>query len=120
MFSPSRLMKVTPDLPVLVAENANVAKELIAGKLGRVDGDSDDPQLAEGDIVRIGGKKAGAYRDEAGKLCFIDTTCTHLGCEVTWNNAERTWDCPCHASRFRADGEVIEGPAVKPLNQVER
>jgi len=120
LFSPSRLMKVAPDLPVLVAENANVAKELFAGKLGRVDGDSDDPQLAEGDIVRIGGKKAGAYRDEAGKLCFIDTTCTHLGCEVTWNNAEGTWDCPCHASRFRADGEVIEGPAVKPLNRVER
>jgi glycine/D-amino acid oxidase-like deaminating enzyme/nitrite reductase/ring-hydroxylating ferredoxin subunit len=120
LFSPSRLMKVAPDLPVLVTENANVAKELIAGKLGRVESDSDDPQLAEGDIVRINGKKAGAYRTEAGDLRFIDTTCTHLGCEVTWNNAEHTWDCPCHASRFRADGEVLEGPAVKPLHQLER
>jgi Rieske Fe-S protein len=64
------------------------------------------------------GKRAGAYRDEEGKLYLVDTSCTHLGCETEWNHAEKTWDCPCHGSRYSISGDVIEGPAVKPLTNL--
>jgi Rieske Fe-S protein len=67
----------------------------------------------------MNGKRAGAFRDAEGKLHIVDTTCTHMGCEVDWNEAERTWDCPCHGSRYSYKGEVIEGPAKKPLGPIE-
>ncbi len=50
---------------------------------------------------------------------FIDTTCTHMGCKLKWNGAERTWDCPCHGSRFSPAGNVIDGSAFKPLDRIE-
>ncbi|WP_317889883.1 Rieske 2Fe-2S domain-containing protein [Sutcliffiella deserti] len=61
------------------------------------------------------GNKVGAYKDESGRYHLVHPTCTHMGCDVEWNDAERTWDCPCHASRFSYKGDVLEGPAVKPL-----
>ncbi|WP_315970404.1 Rieske 2Fe-2S domain-containing protein [Oceanobacillus picturae] len=66
------------------------------------------------------GKKAGAYRDKAGNIHVIKPTCTHMGCDVEWNDAERSWDCPCHGSRFSHTGSVIEGPAVKSLKKMEK
>ena len=77
--------------------------------------------LAPGEAA-VGGTGAGqvaAYRDEAGELHQVSAVCTHLRCIVTWNNAERTWDCPCHGSRFDVDGKVIQGPAVKDLEPKE-
>jgi Rieske Fe-S protein len=55
------------------------------------------------------------YRDEAGTLHAVSATCTHLGCIVAFNDAERAWECPCHGSRFAVDGSVLHGPATKPL-----
>ncbi|MGX6449432.1 FAD-dependent oxidoreductase, partial [Patulibacter sp. S7RM1-6] len=70
----------------------------------------------EGRIVKAGGKRTAAYRDEAGVLHAFSPVCTHLGCEVHFNPADRSWDCPCHGSRFDArDGSVLEGPAVHGL-----
>lgn len=72
-----------------------------------------------GGIVERNGTKVAAYRDEAGRLTLRSATCTHMGCIVAWNRAERTWDCPCHGSRFEPTGEVISGPAEAPLPPVE-
>ena len=68
-----------------------------------------------GAIVAVDGRKTAVYRDEAGATVLRSAACTHLGCTVAWNPAERTWDCPCHGSRFRPDGSVISGPAEAPL-----
>ena len=65
-------------------------------------------------VVR-GEEKIAAWRDDDGALHALSASCTHKGCTVTWNNADRTWDCPCHGSIFAADGSVIHGPARKPL-----
>ena len=71
----------------------------------------------EGKIVLVGGSKIAAYRDEQGKLSVKSAVCSHMGCIVRWNGAEKTWDCPCHGSRFQATGEVIFGPAEVPLSE---
>jgi Rieske Fe-S protein len=59
--------------------------------------------------------KLAVYRDEASGLHVRSAICPHLGCIVAWNSAEKSWDCPCHASRFGVDGEVLHGPAGSPL-----
>lgn len=60
-----------------------------------------------------------AFCDDAGVLHKVSAVCTHLGCTVTWNRAERSWDCPCHGSRFDPDGRVLQGPAVKDLRKID-
>jgi Rieske Fe-S protein len=69
----------------------------------------------EGRILDRDGKRVAAYRGEDGTTVLRSAICTHLGCEVAWNTAERTWDCPCHGSRFKPTGEVLAGPAESPL-----
>jgi Rieske Fe-S protein len=74
-------------------------------------------EVGEGAIVHSAGSKVAGYRDETGALHAVSARCTHLGCQVAWNDAEHTWDCPCHGSRFRPDGTIIEGPATRPLDR---
>ena len=69
----------------------------------------------QGAIIRQGARKFAVYRDGEGDLHALSAACTHLGCVVSWNPAEKSWDCPCHASRFDVDGTVLHGPAMKPL-----
>src|ERR1035437_9523288 len=69
----------------------------------------------EAGIVKLDGKKCGAYRDESGKLHLVSAECTHLKCMVLWNNDEKSWDCPCHGSRFSYEGKVMNGPANTDL-----
>jgi glycine/D-amino acid oxidase-like deaminating enzyme/nitrite reductase/ring-hydroxylating ferredoxin subunit len=69
----------------------------------------------EAGLRELGGEKVAAYRDPDGRLHAVSGRCTHLGCLVAWNAAERTWDCPCHGSRYTYDGQVIQGPAVRNL-----
>lgn len=75
--------------------------------------------LAEGDsaIIEAEGESCAAYRAADGELFAVSAVCTHLGCKVHWNSVETSWDCPCHGSRFRPDGTVIEGPAIAPLRR---
>jgi Rieske Fe-S protein len=74
----------------------------------------------KGEIVELDGDKYGAYIDEKKKLHLVDAECTHLGCIVKWNNDEKTWDCPCHGSRFTYEGKVINGPANDDLMHHEQ
>lgn len=73
----------------------------------------------EGKTVRVKGERLAVYRDGGGSLHAVSSVCTHLGCLVKFNHAERTWDCPCHGSRFGVDGAVITGPATEPLSKRE-
>jgi Rieske Fe-S protein len=72
-----------------------------------------------GCVVKRNGKKVAAYRAPNGNVTYRSAVCTHMGCIVHWNNAENTWDCPCHGSRFAATGEVIGGPAESSLANVD-
>ena len=72
----------------------------------------------EGELVEIDGKCAGVYRDERGRIGAVSAVCSHMGCPLGWNPVDRTWDCSCHGSRFAADGAVLHGPAVGPLEPV--
>lgn len=114
LFSPSRF-KLNPGLKNLVVQNAEVAKEWIGGKIEAVHLKVEDLLADQGAIVKYQGKRAGAYKDSQGLVHLVDTTCRHMGCEVNWNQAERTWDCPCHGARYSYQGTVIEGPATEDL-----
>jgi Rieske Fe-S protein len=115
-FSPSRFI-ADPSLKKFFIDNADVAKHLIAGKFDHPSREIEELANDEGGPVTIDGKRKGAYKDADGTVYIVDTTCTHMGCEVNWNHGDRTWDCPCHGSRFSFTGEVIEGPAEKPLKR---
>ncbi len=114
VYNPSR-QTILASAKSFVVENFNVAEQLIDGKLDSPPEDI-DIRPGEGKVLKINGKRAGAYMDEEGKLHIVNTTCTHMGCELNWNSAERSWDCPCHGSRFSYEGKIIEGPASQPLS----
>ena len=81
-------------------------------------GSLDELKPGQGGILRNGTQKVAASRAMDGKLNLVSAVCTHLGCHVHWNSTEQCWDCPCHGSHFAADGEVLNGPAVGPLERV--
>lgn len=102
----------------LIKDNLKVGQELIAGR-------RHDPEVrsvselrpGEGGLVDVGGHTVGGYRDPAGALHTVSARCSHLGCPLHWNQAETSWDCTCHGSRFSPDGSVLDGPAVRPLGR---
>ncbi|MEU7479706.1 FAD-dependent oxidoreductase [Lentzea sp. NPDC042327] len=113
-FSPHRLS--LKSLPALVKKNAEVAVEMVGDRVLPADATNSDalpPDHAH--VIRDGLGKTGVYRDPEGQLHAVSMRCTHLGCLVRFNSAERSWDCPCHGSRFDVDGNVLEGPATRPL-----
>ena len=72
----------------------------------------------EGKIIKYEGQKLALYKDESGRVHGINPTCNHMGCSIAWNNAEQSWDCPCHGSRYNVDGEMITGPAIKDQEKI--
>jgi glycine/D-amino acid oxidase-like deaminating enzyme/nitrite reductase/ring-hydroxylating ferredoxin subunit len=104
--------------PRLAKINARTAVDFVGDRLVRPDAENaNDIPVGEARVVGKGLDKTGVYRDADGYLHAVSLRCTHLGCLLRFNGAERSWDCPCHGSRFDVDGEVLEGPAVKPLPQ---
>lgn len=101
-------------------ENINVAKRWFGDRIApsRVKSVA-ELGTGEAGVLTVEGKRVAAYRDDQGQLHAVSAVCTHLACIVSWNGAERTWDCPCHGSRFSFEGEVVQGPAVAPLEPVE-
>jgi len=117
VYAPSR--EITLDTALtFVSNTSQIVFDMLAGKLMRGDKEY-NLKPGEGVIANIDGKRAGVYMDQEHKLHKVDTTCTHMGCELEWNDAELSWDCPCHGSRFDVDGNPIAGPALKPLKSLE-
>jgi 3-phenylpropionate/trans-cinnamate dioxygenase ferredoxin reductase subunit len=98
---------------VLTAPARFVGDRLAMRKAGVLD----SLQTGEGAIVDVNGEKVAAYRDERGQVHAVSPICTHLRCVVGWNGDDKTWDCPCHGSRFDVEGKVMRGPAKKELEQ---
>ncbi|WP_080874421.1 FAD-dependent oxidoreductase [Oceanobacillus timonensis] len=118
LFSPQRFTS-KPMLQNLFRFNMEVATEFLKGKLSfPASKEIDTLEIDEAAITTVKGDRVGIYKDMEDQVHVLDTTCTHLGCEVNWNGADRTWDCPCHGSRYHYDGEVMAGPAKKPLRKI--
>ena len=111
----------SPDtIKTIVEDNLKVAKRFVRDRVRRLRApDVEHLALGEGGVVDIDGETVGAYRDASGAVTAVSVTCTHLGCTLKFNDAETSWDCPCHGSRFTTDGEIICGPAVRALDRMD-
>ena len=119
LFDPSR-KALTRGLWDYLKENVDYPYYMIRDRFAGADAQSlRAVKRGQGKIIERNGAKAAVYRDQAGQVTLRSAICTHMGCAVGWNTAERTWDCPCHGSRFKPTGEVIAGPAEAPLSKVE-
>jgi glycine/D-amino acid oxidase-like deaminating enzyme/nitrite reductase/ring-hydroxylating ferredoxin subunit len=119
LFSPHR-KKIRGGTWRFLKENKDYPYYLLRNWMAQSEGSSIRAlRRGQGKILNLEGKKVAAYRDDAGKVTVCSPICTHLKCIVAWNRAERTWDCPCHGSRFMATGEVMSGPAEKNLERIE-
>lgn len=107
--------RVLGSVPNTVSHNV-ACDVLIANTVGR---SLADLKPGEGAIVEDKGRKVAGYRDSSGQLTVLSKKCTHLGCSVQWNATLETWDCPCHGSRFDAEGRVVNGPAQRDLDKIE-
>lgn len=104
----------------LVTENIAVGRRFVEDRIRTSKPRAaEELERGEGTVVALDGRSVAGYRDDRGVLHAVDPTCTHLGCRVSFNTAERTWDCPCHGSRFDVDGQVIQGPALRDLEPVD-
>lgn len=116
-FDPGRVKPLASAKRML--ENVGTALQgLVSDRFFRLaERDLSAIQPDEGKIVSADGQRLAVYRDEKGRLQAVSPVCTHLGCMVEWNNAEKHWDCKCHGSLFKPDGEPFAGPASEPLER---
>ncbi|SEV87207.1 FAD-dependent oxidoreductase [Natrinema salifodinae] len=120
VFDPQRL-PTKSGAKTFLEENATVGGSFVGDRIKAAlaslgaDGADDLPAPGDAEIVRRTGGSMGLYRDEEGTVHAVSATCPHMGCLVRWNDAERTWDCPCHGSRFTHEGDVLSGPALEGL-----
>jgi glycine/D-amino acid oxidase-like deaminating enzyme/nitrite reductase/ring-hydroxylating ferredoxin subunit len=117
LFSSTRVRPLA-EAPKFAWENAQAGFHFVGDRVRQRGTRSiHDLEPGEGDIVSAATGKVAGYRGDDGRLHAVSARCTHLYCQVRWNDVERSWDCPCHGSRFSPDGEVLNGPAVRPLDR---
>jgi len=116
LYDPSRVtLRATPHF---LKENLNVAGQYTDWATGGDVASYEQIAPGAGAVIRRGMKKIAVYRDDQGSIHELSAVCTHLYCIVAWNSVERTWDCPCHGSRFDPYGRVVNGPAITPLREL--
>ncbi len=119
LYDPSRI-KIFAQAARFISENVDFARFMAGDIIDTGTAASvDDIPREEGRTLRVKGKMIAAYRDEHGELHAHSAVCTHLGCNVHFNAAEKTWDCPCHGGRFDILGQVLNGPPIRALETVE-
>jgi Rieske Fe-S protein len=114
IYDPTRI-KPLASAKEFAAENVDFPVHFVADRVKKQARSPDEVRPGEGKIVRMHGERYAVYREPRGSLKVLSPVCTHLKCIVQFNDAERTWDCPCHGSRFDVDGNVLNGPAVRRL-----
>ncbi len=116
IFSPQRFV-LSASAKTLMEETIEAAKGLTKQFIVPADFKAEEVAKDEGKIIEWKGEKLGAYRDEKGTLFLVSAKCPHLGCQLEWNPEEKSFDCPCHGSRFRYTGELIDNPAQKGIER---
>jgi Rieske Fe-S protein len=113
----AKRLSLRPSAAKFLSENARVGTQLVGDRLRCLNRREHINALqgGQGTVARIGAGCFAIHRDGNGELQAVSARCTHLGCLVGWNEADWTWECPCHGSRFAADGTVLQGPATEPL-----
>lgn len=114
-FYDSKRLDIVQSAEEFVKENVNVAQHWFVDRVNTPGDPLEQVGPGEGTVLRKGTKPVAVYKDEDGQLHGLSAVCTHLACIVHFNTAEKSWDCPCHGSRFDLDGSVLQGPATKPL-----
>lgn len=105
-------------LLTLLKQGLSFPKHFIEGRMQQPTTTSQELQPGEGALIDRDGQKVAAYKTADGRIVALSPICTHMGCTVGWNGNEKTWDCPCHGSRYDKEGKVIQGPATKDLPTV--
>lgn len=116
-YSPSRV-KPFASLKNTFSLLAHVTKRIGAKFIPFEKFSNEKLALDSGDVFNEGEKKAAIYKSDQGTITKLSASCTHMGCIVEWNRVEKSWDCPCHGSRFDTDGQVLNSPAIKPLEKI--
>ena len=119
LYDPKRVSLRAAPMGEALMHNAEVAMDMVKGYLKPDIKSVDDIKPGEGAVIRRGMKKIAVYKDETGRVIEKSAVCTHLKCIVEWNGTEKSWDCPCHGSRFAPTGEVLNGPAIMALEDAE-
>jgi glycine/D-amino acid oxidase-like deaminating enzyme/nitrite reductase/ring-hydroxylating ferredoxin subunit len=120
ILDPNRKATTFSAVKRYIEENVDYPLYLITDRVrGSEAASVDSVARGDGKVMKLNGQRVAVHRRDDGSLVKVGAVCTHMGCVVRWNTAERTWDCPCHGSRFSPEGEVVGGPAESPLEAVE-
>lgn len=115
LFAPGRFSGFVE----FIKHGIDISQSMVSGYLPAEKKEFSSLEPGDAAVIDYQGKKIAVRRNKEGKILAISAVCTHMGCIVNWNKAQETWDCPCHGSRFTADGTVFRGPATKPLEEVQ-